>query len=265
MSVKAMARVWDMTLPPNHKLVLLAMADHADHDGRNIFPGIPKIAAKTGYSEMQVRRVIKKLIESQVLIVDSIRPGKTTIYHLANASQNDPPQNVTPNILSQGDGDTPNISSREVVLNHQVLNHQQPADTDVSVVSPPPADKNPEPVKGKIDTPIPALPPTGTPKTVRIPAAQMNPMKDAIVAAFKWSWDAMTSSAKGMVQSAAKQLCEVGYKPEDIPKIYTYCQKEFENFTPMALAKHAHAWKAKANVRVPSWRDGIIAIDGVPL
>lgn len=35
MSVKQMALVWDLDLPPNKRLVLLAYADHADDDGDN--------------------------------------------------------------------------------------------------------------------------------------------------------------------------------------------------------------------------------------
>lgn len=132
-------------------------------------------------------------------------------------------------------------------------------DTNVSVAQSEPVKENPE-------ASAPDTPSTGKPKRTTIPAAQMNPMKDAIVASFKWSWDAITKSAIGEIQQAAHELCEKGYKPEDIPKIYAYCcEQKWSHFGPMALAKHAAAWKAKSNVRAPSWRDGIIAIDGVPL
>lgn len=69
------------------------------------------------------------------------------------------------------------------------------------------------------------------------PAAELNPIKDAIVAAFGWKWEAMTKSEKGMIQNAAAQLFDAGRKADDIPAIHAYC-KRFDNITPMVLVKH---------------------------
>lgn len=69
MSAKAMGRVWDLDLPHNKRLVLLAMADHADHEGRNIYPSTDLIAWKTGYSYRQVQRVIDTLIADGILVI----------------------------------------------------------------------------------------------------------------------------------------------------------------------------------------------------
>ena len=44
MSVKAMSWVWDQDIPREQKFVLLAYADHADHDGGNIYPAVDTIA-----------------------------------------------------------------------------------------------------------------------------------------------------------------------------------------------------------------------------
>lgn len=74
MSAKASGRVWDLDIPHNQRLVLLAMADHADHEGRNIYPSTDLIAWKTGYSFRQVQRIIDTLIESGVLIV--VKPSR---------------------------------------------------------------------------------------------------------------------------------------------------------------------------------------------
>jgi hypothetical protein len=75
-------------------------------------------------------------------------------------------------------------------------------------------------------------------KAPTIPAAQMNPMKDAIVAAFKWGWDTMTDNEKGQVQQAARQLCLAQATPADISGLYTYCRERFDEFTPSALINH---------------------------
>ena len=69
MSVKTMAKVWDMALEPSEKFVLLAYADHADHDDTNMYPSIETIVKKTGYSERHVQRVTRAL-ELKGFLVD---------------------------------------------------------------------------------------------------------------------------------------------------------------------------------------------------
>lgn len=61
MSVKVLGLVWDAPLSQAHKLLMLAMADHADHEGGNIFPSIGTLARKTGYSERHVQRLEREL------------------------------------------------------------------------------------------------------------------------------------------------------------------------------------------------------------
>lgn len=71
MSGKISGMVWDLDLPHAQMLVLLAMADHADHEGRNIYPSIGLIAWKCGYSDRQVQRIIKDLVDIGVLAVQA--------------------------------------------------------------------------------------------------------------------------------------------------------------------------------------------------
>ncbi|GAH09502.1 unnamed protein product, partial [marine sediment metagenome] len=52
------------------KFVLLAFADHADHDGLNVYPSYERVALKTGYSERQVKRIVARLKKRGALIVD---------------------------------------------------------------------------------------------------------------------------------------------------------------------------------------------------
>jgi len=70
MSVRAMAWVWEQDMPREMKFVLLAYADHADHNGKDIYPGIESIAKKTGYDERSIQRITKKLCEAGYLIED---------------------------------------------------------------------------------------------------------------------------------------------------------------------------------------------------
>lgn len=124
MSVKIMGQVWDLDLPANKLLVLLAMTDHADHNGENIYPSIELVAWKTGYSESQARRVIKSLVKDGILS-SQLRPGKTTLYsvhlekgklkqpfkRLSTGGQNDTPSiAMTPQGLHSYDTPTPSIA-----------------------------------------------------------------------------------------------------------------------------------------------------------
>lgn len=58
---KPTGRVWEAEIPPNLKLVLLAIVDHADDEGRNSYPSQETLAQKTGYSVRQVKRIIAEL------------------------------------------------------------------------------------------------------------------------------------------------------------------------------------------------------------
>jgi biotin operon repressor len=70
MSVKVMGLVWDTDLPRDEKFILLAYADHADHDGGNIYPSIATIARKTGYSERSVQAITRKLEQIGTMRLD---------------------------------------------------------------------------------------------------------------------------------------------------------------------------------------------------
>lgn len=78
MSVKMMGLVWDLRkdqIEQNEKFVYLAYADHADHLGRNIFPGITLIAHKTGYDERSVQRLTRSLYLKGFLVPDGGQEG----------------------------------------------------------------------------------------------------------------------------------------------------------------------------------------------
>jgi Helix-turn-helix domain len=66
MSIKIMAAVWELDLPQNQKLVLLALADHADDRG-TCYPSVARIAWKCGYSPRQTQAILKELRSSAVL------------------------------------------------------------------------------------------------------------------------------------------------------------------------------------------------------
>ena len=71
-----MGGVWELDLDAPKKLVLLAMADHADHEGRHVRPSLPLIAWKTGYSPRQVQRIVHELVAIGILHVERIGTGR---------------------------------------------------------------------------------------------------------------------------------------------------------------------------------------------
>ncbi|MGH3433096.1 MAG: helix-turn-helix domain-containing protein [Thermocrispum sp.] len=68
MSIKVMNWVWEHSQAAGTELLmLLAIADHADDDGRNAWPSRARLAAKTRLDERTVRRVIKRLEKAGLL------------------------------------------------------------------------------------------------------------------------------------------------------------------------------------------------------
>ena len=82
MSVKMMGLVWDLKIESNKKFVLLAYADHANHEGKNIWPAIETIAQKTGYHERSVQRITKNLQEDGFLVDDGDGPRGTNKWKI---------------------------------------------------------------------------------------------------------------------------------------------------------------------------------------
>lgn len=105
MSVRAMAVVWTWPLPSTEKLLALALADFADDAGGSIYPAVETMAAKTGQSDRNVRRLLRKLEARGLLVVElpgggrSSRTGRgwTTRYRLVLSVAGDAinPDNLT--------------------------------------------------------------------------------------------------------------------------------------------------------------------------
>lgn len=74
MSALLMGRAFYAPLDMGRKLTLLALADHADDDGRNVFVGQIRLAQKVGCSERTIRRIVLALVHDGYLIPD-VRVG----------------------------------------------------------------------------------------------------------------------------------------------------------------------------------------------
>jgi hypothetical protein len=100
MSVIAMSWVFKKSKSTlGERLVLLALADHANDEGRNAYPSLGTLAEKSRLCERQVRRCIRKLEKSGELTVE-IGEGwnGTNMYTLTALAdvKNVPPGNMSP-------------------------------------------------------------------------------------------------------------------------------------------------------------------------
>lgn len=69
MSIKVMSMVWDSDLPSMERLVLLAVADFCDDQGK-CWPSIARIATKCGMSERGVRKILRRLEDAGWLVTN---------------------------------------------------------------------------------------------------------------------------------------------------------------------------------------------------
>jgi uncharacterized phage protein (TIGR02220 family) len=111
MSIDLMSAAWKLPLTGNKKLVLMALADFANDDGK-CWPCIATIAKKTGASESTVKRLVKELISDGYV--------KKEPQYRDNGSQTSNIYIITP-VQNEGGGqnDAPPPGQNVPPLNHQ--------------------------------------------------------------------------------------------------------------------------------------------------
>lgn len=75
MSGKLMGEVYNLDLPRGEQSVLLAMAENANDEGGDCFPGLPYLQWKTRYSERQIQRLIRSLEQRGIVTLLTSRSG----------------------------------------------------------------------------------------------------------------------------------------------------------------------------------------------
>lgn len=101
MSIKIMSAVWDMDIPGTEKLILLALADFANHEGE-CWPSVRMLIKKTGFAERTVQMAVKGFVDSGI-IERSAPPGQRSRYRFTPALHA-PPHDMHPRTP---DGSTP--------------------------------------------------------------------------------------------------------------------------------------------------------------
>ncbi|SRR5713101_1800510 len=84
MSAKISGLVWELELPREEKYVLLCLADHAKHDGTDVYPSVGLIAWKTDYSERRIQELMRCLERRGLLVKVKAQfgRGRTTVYRI---------------------------------------------------------------------------------------------------------------------------------------------------------------------------------------
>ena len=121
MSVKIMAAIFESkTLGPTERLVMLALADHADDEGR-CYPSIARLCERTGLSERAMQVRIKALSAEGYLVVNAnAGPKGCNVYFVRPY----PPQEMHP--AGNAPRTTCALPPHDVHPNHQEpsKNHQ---------------------------------------------------------------------------------------------------------------------------------------------
>ncbi|MDB6454729.1 helix-turn-helix domain-containing protein [Falsirhodobacter sp. 20TX0035] len=98
MSIKIMSAVFESeTLGPTQRLIMLALADHADDSGR-CYPSIARLCQRTGLGERAVQNNIRALVEAgYISIVPNAGQGLANLYFVRPTPAPDaPPHEVHP-------------------------------------------------------------------------------------------------------------------------------------------------------------------------
>ena len=132
MSIKAMNWAWEQKLPPNSKLILMAIADAADEDG-DCWPRVKTIAKKCGVSERTVQRVLKDFITSNLLKVTPrfSHEGRQVSNNYRLNSTVSYPDNLSPHPATMSPKVTPRTTLRcrgegDIVVSHLEPPHEPP-------------------------------------------------------------------------------------------------------------------------------------------
>jgi len=227
MSVKIMGLVWELDLPQRDLLVLLALADHADHEGANAYPSLALIAWKVGSSERTVQRSVTRLVERGILEAQS-RPGKTTVFNLhldrcpskPPFRSSNPRQNVTPDKMSP-------LTRQPKIC----------GGTPDTAVSPEPSIENRQEESGRAP----------------IPQPDGGALAYTLIEAYADAWDVVVEKYRRSLHTthrkAAGQLADLGAKPDEVRAMIADKRaqgRHMDEYPLVFAARDYVAWKSKA-------------------
>jgi DNA-binding transcriptional ArsR family regulator len=97
-SVKLMSAIFDSkTLAPTARLIMLALADHADDDGR-CYPAMSRLCERTGLTDRAIQKNMKALVDDGFVTIhpNAGRAGSNLYIVTATPERRSPPNDVHP-------------------------------------------------------------------------------------------------------------------------------------------------------------------------
>lgn len=98
MSIRIMSAIFDsLSLGPTERLIMLALADHADDDGR-CYPSMARLSQRTGLSERAIQTNVKNLTDAGYLkVITGGGKSHSNLYFVsANPAADAPRSRCTP-------------------------------------------------------------------------------------------------------------------------------------------------------------------------
>ena len=207
MSIEVMNWAWEQPVAKaTNKLVLLALADHANADGE-CWPSMKRIAQRSDISTRHVSRAINELIDLGLVEKAGRRRhgGQFRGWDYRVLVQRTPASGGHGGPVTSG--------------------HGRPSPADTGVRSEPSENRQEE---------------TLAPAAQEKPAKKKDELFEAIASACGIDIRQLTGSSRGQLNKATKELRDIGAEPGEVePKAKAY-RKLYENaaLTPSALVKH---------------------------
>ena len=222
MSIEALNWAWKQTCPnPTAKLVLMALADHANSDGE-CWPAMKRIAELSGISARQVSTHIVTL-ES----LGYVTRGKRRRYE------------------GQLRGWEYRVNMRQEATSGSTL----PVASGSAAQVPAEADFRSEPSENRKEEPLAATPP-------KVERRTKDNLFETVAQACGINLTGMTRSARGQLNKACKELREIEATAEQVKAKAKAYRTQYPNasLTPTALVKH---WSSFAEVEKQQQRKSV--------
>ena len=207
MSLEVMNWAWDQPVAKaTNKLVLLALADHANADGE-CWPSMKRIARRSDISTRHVSRAINELIEIGLVEKAGRRRhgGQFRGWDYRVLVQRTPASDGHGRPLTSG--------------------HGRPSPADTGVRS--------ELSENRQEEPLAAAPQESKPR-------KKDELFEAIAAACGIDIKQLTGTSRGQLNKATKELRDIGATPDQVDGKAKAYRAQYENasLTPVALVKH---------------------------
>lgn len=204
MSLDALKWAWEQHCPnPTSKLVLMALADHANADGE-CWPSMNRIAQRTGISSRQVSTHITSLVAAGFVVKGNRRRNGGQLRgwdYLVNVRQT-------------------------------TSGSQLPVASGSTASSPAEASFRSEPSENRKEEPTSSEPKKDAPKR--------DELFEAVAEGCGIDWTQLTRTGRGQLNAATSELRDIGVKPEQVGGKAAAYRKMYPEapLTPNALVKH---------------------------